>query len=274
MSQQEALIDLAPGGLASPEALSTPKPATVRVKVWDLPLRIFHWSLLAAVATAIVTGKLGGEWMALHGKAGLAITGLVAFRIVWGLVGSSTARFSHFVPAPGQILSYLKGQWRGIGHNPLGALSVLALLAVLGVQAGTGLFSNDDIAFAGPLVSQVVEELSQKLTSWHHQLANVLFILLGLHVAAIAFYAKVKKDKLVGPMVTGWKEVPADVAQPHRARRIALILAVAAGVLAVYLASGSWIASPAPSQAAPENTASNTAHNAAGNSASTKAPAW
>lgn len=274
MSQQEALIDLAPGGRATPEAVSAPipapTPATVRVKVWDLPLRIFHWSLLTAVATAIVTGKLGGEWMALHGKAGLAIVGLVAFRLVWGLVGSSTARFSHFVPAPGQILAYLKGQWRGIGHNPLGALSVLALLAVLGVQAGTGLFSNDDIAFAGPLASQVVEELSQKLTSWHHQLANVLFILLGLHVVAIAFYAKVKKDKLVGPMVTGWKSVAADTPAPRRARRVALIVSVVIGALAVYLANGSWVPSPAPSQSIPENTASN----AASNSTNTKAPAW
>lgn len=272
MSQQEALTDRAPVGLATPETLSAPTLATVRVKVWDLPLRIFHWSLLAAVTTAIVTGKLGGEWMALHGRAGLAIVGLVAFRLVWGLVGSSTARFSRFVPVPGQILAYLKGQWRGIGHNPLGALSVLALLAVLGVQAGTGLFSNDDIAFAGPLASQVVDELSQKLTSWHHQLANVLFILLGLHVGAIAFYAKVKKDQLVKPMVTGWKAVPAEVAQaPRRARRVAVFLALAAGLLSVYVASGSWISSPAPSGAAAENTANNAATTlpTAG-----KAPAW
>ncbi len=272
MPQQDALIDLTPGELASTEPQARPAPATIRVKVWDLPVRIFHWSLLAAVTTAIVTGKLGGEWMGLHGKAGLAIVGLVTFRLVWGLVGTGTARFSHFVPTPGQILSYLKGQWQGIGHNPLGALSVLALLAVLGVQAGTGLFSNDDIAFAGPLASQVVEELSQKLTRWHHQLANVLFILLGLHVAAIAFYTKVRKDKLVGPMVTGWKAVPAGTNKARRARRVAVLLAVATGVLAVYLANGGWVPSPAPAQASAVNPEENTRQDTTSTGA--KAPAW
>lgn len=272
MSQQDALIDLAPREIASTEVQARPAPATIRVKVWDLPVRIFHWSLLAAVTTAIVTGKLGGEWMGLHGKAGLAIVGLVAFRVVWGLVGSGTARFSQFVPTPSQILSYLKGQWRGIGHNPLGALSVLALLAVLGIQAGTGLFSNDDIAFAGPLASQVVEELSRKLTRWHHQLANVLFILLGLHVVAIAYYTKIKKDKLVGPMVTGWKAVTAHVEKPRRARPVAVLLAVATGVLAAYLANGSWIPLPAPAEASAVNTEAHTKQSAA--STSTKPPAW
>ncbi|MDO9237261.1 MAG: cytochrome b/b6 domain-containing protein [Aquabacterium sp.] len=235
-------------------------PATIRVELWDLPIRIFHWSLLAAVATAIVTGKLGGEWMGLHGKAGITIVGLIAFRVVWGLVGSTTARFSHFVPTPFEVLAYLQGKWQGMGHNPLGALSVLALLGLLAVQASSGLFSSDDIAFTGPLTGLVNEDLSLKLTSWHHQLANVLFILLGLHVAAIVFYGAVKKDKLLKPMVTGWKDVPADMPAPRRGRRIAVIAAVVLGLGAAYVASGLWIKIEPP-KPAPEVTR-------------THAPAW
>jgi cytochrome b len=246
MALQDVVVDI-PAGSAHEQASTA--PATVRVELWDLPIRIFHWSLLAAVATAIVTGKLGGEWMGLHGKAGITIVGLVAFRVGWGLVGSTTARFSHFVPSPLEILAYLQGKWRGIGHNPLGALSVLALLGLLAVQATSGLFSNDDIAFVGPLATLVNDDLSLKLTSWHHQLANVLFILLGLHVAAIVFYSKVKKDKLVKPMVTGWKDVPAGVPAPRRGRRIAVIAAVLVGLGAAYAASGLWIKTEAPKPA-------------------------
>jgi cytochrome b len=240
-------------------------PATHRVKLWDLPLRVFHWSLLVAVTTAIVTGKLGGEWMSLHGKAGIAIVGLLAFRVVWGLVGSGTSRFAHFLPTPGALLAYVKGRWRGIGHNPLGALSVVALIGLIGFQAISGLFSNDDIAFAGPLAGLVDEELSQWFTGWHHQVVNGLFVLLGLHVVAIFFHVKVKKDDIVTPMVTGWKKVPIAQAVPRQGRLGALILAVSAGLGAGYAASGAWItpdAPPAPSAASPATAPA------------TAAPAW
>ncbi|MFP5394108.1 MAG: cytochrome b/b6 domain-containing protein [Gammaproteobacteria bacterium] len=133
------------------EAAVAQEQASRGILVWDLPTRLFHWLLVAAVTVAIVTGELGGDWMAVHGKAGLAIVGLVSFRLVWGLVGSTHARFLSFIPTPGRVRSYLTGRWEGHGHNPVGALSVFALLAALGVQAGTGLFANDDIAFTGPL---------------------------------------------------------------------------------------------------------------------------
>lgn len=250
MSLQEALVDLPSAEVPHQQQLNKPAP-TVRVQLWDLPLRIFHWSLLTAVSTAIVTGKLGGSWMALHGKAGIAIVGLLAFRLVWGLIGPSPARFSHFAPTPGKVWAYLKGRWQGIGHNPLGALSVFALLGLLAFQAGSGLFSNDDIAFAGPLTSLIADELSHDLTNWHRQAVNVLFVLIGLHVAAIAFHALVKRDKLLKPMVTGWKDVPAHLPPPRRARRIALAVALAFGVGAAYGASGLWMkkAAPPPVQA-------------------------
>ena len=237
---------------------------TRKVRLWDLPLRLYHWSLLAAVATALVTGKLGGEWMTLHGQAGIAVVGLLGFRLVWGLVGSSTSRFAHFLPGPRTLLAYLRGRWRGVGHNPLGALSVVALLGLIGWQAGSGLFSSDDIAFAGPLAGLIGEEGVQSLTGWHRQTVNLVFALLGLHVAAVLFHLKIKKDDIVTPMVTGDKALPADLPRPRPAGLIALAIAVAAGLGAGYAASGAWIeqepaaapasadpATPAPSAGAP-----------------------
>ena len=234
--------------VAAPDA-TIATPPRQRIRLWDLPLRVFHWSLLAAVSAAIATGLAGGEWMPRHGQAGLVIVGLLSFRIVWGLWGSTYARFRTFVPSPATLLAYLQGRWQGAGHNPLGALSVLALIGVLAAQVATGLVGNDEIAFTGPLASQVDEALSLKLTGLHHQLVNVLYLLLGLHVVAIAVHTFIKKDPLVKPMVTGWKEVPATAAVPRRVGSVAFVVAVAVALSAVYGASGLWIASahePAP----------------------------
>lgn len=244
-----------PATLNSPAAPDT-ATATTRIQLWDWPVRVFHWSLLAAVSTAIVTGKLGGSWMDWHGVAGQVILGLVVFRIVWGFLGSTYARFATFVPTPARVLAYLKGQWHGVGHNPLGALSVLALLGLLGVQATTGLFSNDDIAFTGPLAGFVEEELSLSLTAWHHRLVNVLFGLLGLHLAAILFYVHIKKDNLLKPMVTGTKDVPVTTPAPRRAGWGALLTSVAIALATVYAASAAW-QKPAPA-ATPASTTPST----------------
>ena len=111
------------------------------IEVWDWPVRLFHWLLLALVVGSVVSVKIGGGAMVWHGRFGQAILGLVVFRIVWGLIGSRTARFASFVRGPRAIADYLAGRWRGVGHNPLGALSVLAMLAVIGFQAATGLFA-------------------------------------------------------------------------------------------------------------------------------------
>lgn len=213
------------------------------VSVWDIPTRLFHWLLVAAVATAISTGLVGANWMEWHGRAGLAIVGLVVFRLVWGFVGNRHARFSSFVPNWRVLLGYLRGSWQGLGHNPLGALSVLALLGLLTLQVGSGLFAYDEIFFAGPLAPLVSEWLSLRLTGLHKQMSNVLFVLLGLHVVAILFYSWIKKVKLIKPMLTGFKEVPASqtdlAAEP--AGWLALVLALAAAGSAVYLASGGWL---------------------------------
>ncbi len=248
---------------------AAPQPVVARIKVWDLPTRLFHWSLVAAFTVAVVSGELGGEWMALHGKAGLAIVGLVAFRLVWGVAGSTYARFATFLPTPSRLRAYAKGRWDSHGHNPLGGLSVLALLLFLGVQVGSGLFANDEIAFTGPLFALIGEDLALTLTGWHRQLSWALFALVGLHVAAILAYLQFKKRNLIGPMVTGWKavrsaDVPATVADQDDAHQesagkhptssaqaskpsiVALLLALAVGAGAVVLASGVWIPEPPP----------------------------
>ena len=227
-----------------------------RILLWDLPLRVFHWSLVAAVTSAVITGELGGSWMVWHGRAGLLIVGLLVFRIVWGVVGSATSRFTHFVPSPGRVIAYLRGRWRGVGHNPLGALSVFALLGLLSLQAATGLFGNDDIAFAGPLNHLVDDTLGARATGWHRLLADGLFVLLALHLLAIAFHVIVKRHRLIRPMVTGLQDVDAGTPPPRPVRgygRFGLLVAVslaAVGVLALVGAGEAPAAAAAPAATA------------------------
>jgi len=242
-------------------------------------LRVFHWSLVATVTAAIVTGEIGGPWMVWHGRAGLTIVGLLVFRVVWGVVGSPTSRFANFAPSPRKVVRYLRGQWRGVGHNPLGALSVFALLGLLALQAGTGLFGNDDIAFTGPLNHLVDDSLGGRLTGWHRLLANALFVLMGLHLCAIAFYTGIKRHKLVKPMISGVHDVEAGTPLPAPARQggsWALPLAVtlaAAGVLAIARAGPGAGPAPAPEATPPVPAAAKTpaAKAAPG---TTAAPSW
>jgi cytochrome b len=250
-----AKADLSPRS-APHVPVAAPTANVTRVRLWDLPVRIFHWSLVAAVLVAFVTAKLGGDWMDWHGRAGLAIVGLVTFRLVWGVVGSTHARFLSFAPTPARLRAYLAGRWHGIGHNPLGALSVFGLLGLLAVQAGTGLLSNDDIAFDGPLSGLVDKARSDSLTGLHHQLSNVLLVLLGLHILAIAFYLVVKKHNLVKPMITGWKHAqgrPAPAPQTRDGSPLGLAVALLAAAAVTYAASGKLLherpAAPAPAAA-------------------------
>jgi cytochrome b len=214
-----------------------------KARVWDLPTRLFHWSLVGCVVAAFVTAKIGGNAMLWHGRLGLAILGLLVFRIVWGFVGSTYARFAQFVCGPAAIRAYLRGEWKGQGHNPIGALSVLALLGVLSLQAATGLFSNDDIAFEGYLYPLVGSELSGQITGIHHLLEKALMLLVALHVGAIAFYARVKKHNLVKPMLSGW----ADGKHCESAKGggvVAFIVAALIALAAVWAASGALLPPP------------------------------
>ncbi|WP_126444254.1 cytochrome b/b6 domain-containing protein [Sulfuricystis multivorans] len=226
----------------------------MRTYVWDLPTRLFHWLLVICVVAAFVTVKIGGNLMVWHGRLGLAILGLITFRIVWGFVGSTYARFATFVRGPAAIRAYLAGKWQGLGHNPLGALSVLALLGCLALQAGTGLFANDDIAFEGYLYPLVGSALSTRLTGIHQLLEKGLLLLVTLHVGAIAFYARVKQQNLVKPMLTGWAE-----GQSGESARgggpIVFLVAVLIALAVVWAASGVWLpmpATPPAGQAAPD----------------------
>ncbi|MES2932360.1 MAG: cytochrome b/b6 domain-containing protein [Pseudomonadota bacterium] len=231
--------------------------ALTRIRLWDLPLRIFHWSLAVAVSTAIVTGEIGASQMALHAKAGMTIIGLLVFRLIWGVIGSTHARFLSFVPSPSTVKSYLKGHWRGVGHNPLGALSVFALLGLLAVQAGTGLFSNDDIDFFGPLFNLVDQAWSNRLTGVHMLLSYFLLALTALHIVAILFYVSFKKDNLIKPMLTGWKEVPSGKSA-SKVNLVGFVVAVLLALAAVYIVSGAnWWQTP-PAQAAQPASQSST----------------
>lgn len=220
-----------------------------KFRLWDLPTRLFHWSLVLSIIAAVVSGQLGGNLIDWHGGIGLFIVGLLAFRLVWGLGGSTYARFTHFFPTPAKIKAYLRGEWRGEGHNPLGALSVFGLLGLLTAQVLTGLFANDDITFVGPLFDLVSKRWSNQLTSIHYLLSNAIYLLVALHIAAIAFYVHVKKQKLVKPMITGWKD---GVGEPARGGGIVMLLvALAIALMAAYGASGAWLpASPPPPPAA------------------------
>jgi cytochrome b len=217
------------------------------IRVWDLPTRIFHWLLLALVTGSIVSVKIGGNAMIWHGRFGHLIVGLIVFRIVWGFVGSTHARFVRFVPGPGAIRAYLGGRWRGVGHNPLGALSVLALLGAIGFQAVGGLFANDDIAFNGPLYRAVSSATSNQISGWHRQGEWVIFALIALHVGAVLFYALVRKERIILPMITGCKVVRDPAAEPARGGGwLALAIALAIAGLALWVAGGGLLAPPPP----------------------------
>jgi cytochrome b len=210
-------------------------PERADVPVWDGLLRAFHWALVALVGVAIATGLAGGSWMAWHARAGQAIGALLVLRLGWGLWGSRYARFAQFWPTPARVASYLRGRWQGLGHNPLGALSVLAVLALLLFQVGSGLVGNDEIAFTGPWAGAVDDELSVKLTGWHRWVAKALYAWIALHLAAIALHGLVKRHPLLRAMWTGRRPGdPAAAAARVPAWRVAvtLLLAAAAGLVA------------------------------------------
>jgi len=219
-----------------------PQDASLTVKVWDAPVRLFHWLLLALVALSVSTGYIGGNLMRWHIWSGCAILGLVIFRLLWGFGGSSTARFAHFVRGPRAALAYARGLFSRVpshtaGHNPLGGWMVLLLLASALLQAGTGLFSNDDIATEGPLYHMVSKSTSDALSAVHVTNAVVLLVLIGLHVAAVLYYFLFKRENLVWPMVTGVKRVRAQALPPLRfagaLRALALAAAAAAALYAI-----------------------------------------
>lgn len=209
-----------------------------RIRVWDLPTRLFHWLLVILFAVQWWSGK--AERIEIHVAAGLTLLGLIVFRLLWGLFGGSTARFSHFVRGPGAVIAYLRGR-RGpaIGHNPIGGWSVILILLLLAVQIGLGLFASDeDYLDTGPLAHLVSFESARALAHNHEILFNILLGLAGLHVLAVLFYLLVRRDDRVMPMLGGTRtEVAgAEPLRPAPLWRFAGAVALAGGVVAAVLA--------------------------------------
>ena len=213
-----------------------------RVRVWDLPTRLFHWLLVICVVALVVTGQVGGAATEWHARLGYTVLALLLFRLVWGFIGGFWSRFRSFLYAPGHLLAYLGGRAHPdhlVGHNPLGAGSVFAMLLVLLAQAGTGLFADDDAGFTGPLNRFVSTARGLALTSYHRNVGQWLVIaLVVLHIGAIVFYARRKRQALVRPMITGDK-VLAHAAPSARddfgSRTVAVAVALACAGLVTWI---------------------------------------
>ncbi len=191
----------------------TPLPENdrpVKIAVWDLPTRLFHWLLVVLVAVSFTTGAIGGNAMLYHEWSGFAILNLLVFRIIWGFVGSRVSRFNDFVKGPAAVWRYATALFRGdrercMGHNPMGGWSVLALLLALVIQVATGLFANDDIITEGPLYLWVSKPVSDWLTHVHRLNRFLIVLLVVTHVSAVLFYLWGKRENLIKPMITGTK---------------------------------------------------------------------
>ncbi len=220
-------------------------------RVWDLPVRLFHWTLVAGVLASYVTSRLGPEYFRLHLAAGYLVTVLVVFRLLWGLFGTRHARFASFVRGPRAVWQYsaslLRGQpARHAGHNPLGALMVLALLASLFVQAATGLFSNDEIFNTGPLYAWVSEAFSLQLTSLHKLLFNWIATAILVHVLAIVAHRLLTRENLARAMWSGRKPAHA-VTSDEVIGSSRLLLALL--LLLIVVATLAWLVAHAPAAA-------------------------
>ena len=184
---------------------SAPPPVTDapagRKLIWDGPTRLFHWALVAAIATSLVSVNMNE--MEVHFASGMVVLGLLIFRVIWGLVGPSTARFLAFFPFPARIRAYRAG--RAIGHSPHGALATFALLGLVGAQVGTGLFVDDEIYLRGPLRSMVTSSQAAWATDLHALIPRILIAMIALHLAAIAFYTLVKKSDLLRVFLLGYR---------------------------------------------------------------------
>ncbi|OAN48542.1 cytochrome b/b6 domain-containing protein [Magnetospirillum moscoviense] len=213
-----------------------------QVKVWDLPTRMFHWGLACLCVLGWVSFKFGDAGMVWHRWNGYAVLTLVLFRVLWGLVGSDTARFMRFVAGPVATARYLIGLARRrhqpvVGHNPAGGWMVVALIGGLLVLAACGLFATDDIMVEGPLAHAASSAQVKLATKIHKSLYWVLAAMVGLHVAAVIFHRVVLGEKLVGAMITGTAEIEgADAPRLAPIWLAAACAAIAAGSLALVLA--------------------------------------
>ena len=233
-----------------PPALeSATRPASLddasatRTRVWDLPTRVFHWVVAVAVAAQLATGF--GEVMEWHFRIGYAVLSLLLFREIWGFVGGRWSRFAALAYSPASFMNYLRGRPHRdhlIGHTPLGALSVFAMLAILALQVATGLVADDEATSAGPLTRFVSGATVRLATGWHSLFGNwIVVALVSLHVLAVLFHVVVKRHRLVRPMISGDKLFADGRAEPSRDDAASRLLALV--VFAACAAFAAWIAS-------------------------------
>ncbi len=202
------------------------------VKVWDLPVRLFHWTLVVLLVVSFTTGKLGGNWLVWHFRSGYCILTLVLFRLIWGLAGSQTARFSDFISGPKRVFGYARSLLGGppqfhAGHNPMGGLMVVLMLLLLLLQASTGLFADDDIATRGPLADKVSDATVSLFTTIHRININVILACVALHICAALYYLFVRKDNLIKPMFTGSRAIPDDHPAPALSGHLPAVIIIA-----------------------------------------------
>ena len=228
--------------------MSAPDPASsaavthlAKVRIWDLPTRLFHWVLVGLVVGLIISGNIGGNAMPVHGLLGQGVLTLVLFRLLWGVVGGHWSRFSTFWPTPGRLQAYWAGLRQHLGpvqagHNPMGALSIFAMLLILLLQVGSGMMSDDEIAFTGPWAALVASEWVSLATSYHKTWGKALLLaLVALHLLAIVFHRLRHRHPLVPAMWHGHQTVTADTPPtrdgwPQRLLALVLLIACGAGV--------------------------------------------
>jgi cytochrome b len=222
----------------STEASGARSPAIGTLQVWDLPVRVFHWSLVVLVTLSWASAENG--YMRVHVWSGLTLLTLLLFRVAWGFFGSTTARFSDFVRGPRQAVAYLHAIAHGddpehLGHNPAGGWMVLMLLAVLLAQAITGLFANDGVRFNAPLSGLVSSVASDRLTQLHGTIFNYILLLVWMHVVAVMYYRFVRGENLVAAMITGMRPIDGSATRQGlrflRLRWALLWLAIAAAAV-------------------------------------------
>lgn len=220
-----------------------------KVKVWDAPVRLFHWSLVILIGTLWYSAEQGE--MDLHVKCAYAVLTLLLFRILWGFVGSPHARFSDFIYGPHRVIAYLQSQGQDghhyVGHNPAGGWSVMMLLLLVFLQISSGFFATDEVLTEGPWFSWVSSDTASILTRIHKLGFNILLLFVVLHVGAVLFYFIVKREDLIHPMLHGKKKLPAEVAAQERQHSFAplwlaaVLLALSAGLVYLLVMLPTWL---------------------------------
>jgi cytochrome b len=231
-------------GLMNDDVAKATGSQDVAVAVWDLPTRLFHWAIVLLVGFSWLSASQ--DWMDWHLRSGYTILTLLLFRLLWGLFGSQTARFAQFLAGPRRVLRHLvhlprREPDREIGHNAAGGWMVVLMLVLLSVQAGTGLFSNDDILTEGPLAELVGKSTSDWLSHIHSLNFELIEIVVALHILAVLAYAALKRQDLVRPMLTGRKQLPAALPRPRvRHPLLALGLLGLAAAVVTFVVNHSW----------------------------------